>query len=150
MLVLAALAAAMLSTVAARETFAQASRTKSEVMKAEREYVAALLKSDAAAFSRLFASNYVVTKNTGQTMSKAEHIAYVKSGASKFRRAEITDVTVTLAGNAAVVTGQLSSDQTDETGAHSATSRYTHVWVKQNGRWRMVSNHFHRPDPNEK
>jgi ketosteroid isomerase-like protein len=117
------------------------------VLQADRTYITALRAADVNALNKLFADDYTVTKSTGEHWNKAKHLAYIKSGEHKFLKLGATEVKPRLYGNVAVVTGSLTWDAHDENGNSSGHSRYTHVYVKRNGRWQMVQNHFNRYNP---
>jgi ketosteroid isomerase-like protein len=117
-----------------------------EVMEAEKAYVDALVKGDHAALSNLLDQQYVFTETEGVTLDRAAHLERFKGGTYRFAtRADIDDVKIRKFGSTAFVTGRLNfvghAHSTQKPDGHS---RYTHVWVKKMGRWRLVSNHSHR------
>lgn len=125
---------------------ARASDTEA-LLRAEKIYTDGLLHGDVAALDRLFSDDYVVSKNHGELWDKATHLAFVKSQGHKFLKLDFQDPNVRIYGAAAVVTGQLNHHFRDEVGEFTGQSRYTHVYVKRNGRWYMTTNHFNRFGP---
>lgn len=117
------------------------------ILRAEKIYTDGLLHGDGAALDRLFSDDYVVTKNHGELWDKATHLAFVKSQGHKFLKLDFQDPNVRIYGATAVVTGQLNHHFRDEVGEFTGQSRYTHVYVKRNGRWYMTTNHFNRFGP---
>ena len=114
------------------------------VMEAEKAYVDAIVKGDHAALNNLLDDQYVFTNTEGATLDRGAHLGRFKGGNYRFAtKADIDDVKVRMSGNTAVVTGRLNFSGADTQPA-DGHSRYTHVWVKKMGRWRLVANHSHR------
>ena len=115
------------------------------VMEAEKAYVDAIVKGDHVALNNLLDDQYVFTNTEGATLDRGAHLGRFKGGNYRFAtKADIDDVKVRWAGNdTAIVTGRLNFQGADTQPA-DGHSRYTHVWVKKMGRWRLVSNHSHR------
>ncbi len=114
------------------------------VMEAEKAYVDALVKGDHAALSNLLDEQYVFTNTEGATLDRGAHLGRFKGGNYRFAtRADIDDVKIRMSGTTAFVTGRLNFYGADTPPA-DGHSRYTHVWVKKMGHWRLVSNHSHR------
>jgi len=114
------------------------------IMEAEKAYVDAIVKGDHAALSSLLDDQYVFTNTEGATLDRGAHVGRFKGGNYRFAtKADIDDVKIRISGNTAFVTGRLNFWGAD-TPPPDGHSRYTHVWVKKMGRWRLVSNHSHR------
>lgn len=114
------------------------------VMEAEKAYVAALVKGDHAALNNLLDDQYMFTNTEGATMDRGSHLKRFEDGSYKFAtKADIDDVKIRVSGTTAFVTGRLNFWGADTPPA-DGHSRYTHVWVKKAGHWRLVSNHSHR------
>jgi len=112
-----------------------------EVRQAIKKYRTALLQRDAAALEQIWADDYTFTNGAGETHSKAERLANLKSGATSLDSiSEEEDMKVRVHGNVAVATsrltikGQYSGKQT------SGQYRSIHVWVKGAGGWQLVAN----------
>lgn len=140
------LAAAVL-TLASAPTYGQRHSKAADrsVMDAEKAYVEALVKGDHAALNNLLDSQYVFTNTEGSTMDRGAHLKRFEGGKYRFAtKADIDDVKIRMSGTTmAFVTGRLNFWGADTPPA-DGHSRYTHVWVKKAGHWRMVSNHSHR------
>jgi ketosteroid isomerase-like protein len=118
--------------------------TEQAVREAEQTYVNALVKGDYEVLRNLFDNQYLFTNTEGATLDKASHLARFKGTNYRFAsKADIDDVKIRLSGNTAFVTGRLTFAGADTSPANGQ-SRYTHVWVKKGGRWRLVANHSHR------
>ena len=131
-----------LQLVAAQTTSAktnQNNKTEQELLKANQEYDTALLRGDAAALDRLYADEFVYTNPDGEIRDKAQQLAFTRSGDLKFQSAQSSDVKVRVYGKTAVMTGRFNAKGTFKGENIDVRERYTAVWVKQNGRWRLVA-----------
>jgi ketosteroid isomerase-like protein len=112
-----------------------------EVRQTIEKYRTALLQKDAATLERIWADDYTFTNGAGETHSKADRLANLKSGATSLDSInEEEDMKVRIYGNVAVATsrvtikGQYSGKQT------SGQYRSIHVWVKGAAGWQLVAN----------
>jgi ketosteroid isomerase-like protein len=112
-----------------------------EVRQTIEKYRTALLQKDAATLERIWADDYTFTNGAGETHSKADRLANLKSGATSLDSInEEEDMKVRVYGNVAVATsrvtikGQYSGKQT------SGQYRSIHVWVKGAAGWQLVAN----------
>jgi len=60
----------------------------------------------------------------------------------KFQSITTDDVQVRVYGNTAVETGRSTMIGQDKGQIVPRDTRFTRVWVKQQGRWRLVANHY--------
>jgi ketosteroid isomerase-like protein len=111
------------------------------VMAIEREMLSAILKGEASASERYLADTYVFTGPDGMVQNKAEAIADLKSGALKLQGASLDSPKVQVYGDAAIVTYSSNDKGTYKGKDISGTTRWTDVFVNQNGRWQMVASH---------
>ena len=118
-----------------------AAAAEQEVRRTIEKYRTALLQKDAATLERIWADDYTFTNGAGETHSKAERLANLKSGATSLDSiSEEEDMKVRVYGNVAVATsrvtikGQYSGKQT------SGQYRSIHVWVKGAAGWQLVAN----------
>jgi ketosteroid isomerase-like protein len=139
---IAILTAALLS-FGRQQSVAQgaAAAAEQEVRRTIEKYRTALLQKDAATLGRIWADDYTFTNGAGETHSKAERLANLKSGATSLDSiSEEEDMKVRVYGNVAVATsrvtikGQYSGKQT------SGQYRSIHVWVKGAAGWQLVAN----------
>jgi len=117
---------------------APSSKAEQEVNKVSDEIIEALGRTDVAAIDRLFADDYIVTQSFGLT-SKAQLLDAWKSGSLKYTFASGKDRSVRVYGDAAVITGILTLKGQNPNGDFTIYARTTGVWVKQQGRRRLVS-----------
>jgi ketosteroid isomerase-like protein len=114
---------------------------KDEVMKMEEERNQALQKGDIATLERIYSDDLVYTNATGALLSKAQHLAELKSRGLNFRAFKHEDVQETIHGDTGFVTG-ISKSVVEYRGTVSTGSRrFLNVFVKKDGRLQLVA-HF--------
>jgi ketosteroid isomerase-like protein len=74
--------------------------------------------------------------------NKPQVISDFTSGDLKFQSITTDDVEVRVYGNTAVETGLSIMSGQDKGKTVPRDNRFTRVWVKQQGRWRLVANHY--------
>ena len=142
-IVYAAILTAALLSVGRQQSVAQGADTaaEQEVRQTIEKYRTALVQKDAATLERIWVDDYTFTNGAGETHSKADRLAHLKSGATSLDSIrEEEDMKVRIHGNVAVATsrvtikGQYSGKQT------SGQYRTIHVWVKGAAGWQLVAN----------
>lgn len=116
------------------------SNVADEIKKLEQQRNEAILKGDTATLDKLTSDDYTNTTAQGKVEKKAEIMDGFKSGKIKFESRELSDLDVRVYGNTAVVTGEVNQKATNNGVDTSGQSRFTRVYVKQNGRWVSVAN----------
>jgi uncharacterized protein (TIGR02246 family) len=123
------------------ESTADTDVKQKEIVKVEQEWNRALLSNDTDALSHIFADDLAFTNANGEVLTKRELLAKYRSGDLKFVSISHSDMNRRIYGATAVVTG--TSNSTIE--SHGRTShgprRFTNVYVKQDGVWRVVAHH---------
>ena len=112
----------------------------------EREWVAAIVKKDAAAIDRLLADEFTGTSPTAHTYTKTQAIADLTGGAFVVTSMELDDVSVNSYGDVAVAFTSQDEKSTYDGKDISGHYHYTDVWVKRDGRWQAVASHGTRYD----
>jgi hypothetical protein len=108
-------------------------------MKIEQELNDASIKGDVSPRERYIADTYIFTSPTGVVMTKAQGTADMKSGDIKIESSKVNDMKVQLYGDAAVVTFSRTQKGVLHGNDISGQYRWTHLFVKQNGRWQLVA-----------
>ncbi len=119
----------------------QSGSVEQAIMQIEQETVAALLKGDSSVFERVLADTYILTGPDGVVSDKAGLIAMIKSGDLKYESLQNADMKVQVYGDTAVVTFRSMEKGSMKGQDFSGPHRWTEVFVKQGGRWQMVSTH---------
>ena len=119
------------------------SKTVEQVIrKLDNERIQAQIHADAAALDRIYADDFIGVGPSGTVRTKPQVIADFTSGTLKFQSITTDDVQVRIYGNAAVETGLSTMIGQDKGNVVPQDTRFTRVWIKQQGRWRLVANHY--------
>jgi reactive intermediate/imine deaminase len=114
-------------------------KIEQELLKANREYDAAIVAGDANALDKIFADEFVYTNPDGEVRDKAQQLAFARSGDLKLESGTSDQVKMRVYGNMAVMTGRFTAKGQFKGKSLEINERYTAVWIKQNGRWRLVA-----------
>jgi hypothetical protein len=111
-----------------------------DVASAEDQFFAALLQGDGGALDRVLAADFqLVDVMTGSEIARDTLIELVGSGMLVFESVERIDARVRLYPGAAIVTGQTRMRGRFGDQPFGAHSRYTHVYVPEDGEWRLAT-----------
>jgi ketosteroid isomerase-like protein len=107
---------------------------------AERLFFAALIAADLEDLDRVLADDFVlIDVMRGDEIAKAALVAVLGSGQLRFAAIEPVESRVRRYPGTTVVTGRTRMSGTFDGTRFTASSRYTHVYVQQEGRWRLVA-----------
>jgi len=112
-----------------------------EVRQTIEKYRTALLQRDAAALEQIWADDYTFTNGAGETHSKAQRLANLKSGATSLDSiSQDEDMKVRVHGDVAVATGRVTIK--GQYSGKQASGQYSsiNVWVKGAAGWQLVAN----------
>jgi ketosteroid isomerase-like protein len=112
------------------------------IRKLDNERIQAQIHVDATALDRIYAADFIGVGPSGRVRTKPQVILDFTSGDLKFQSITTDDVQVRVYGNTAVETGRSIMNGQDKGQTVSRDTRFTRVWVKQQGRWRLVANHY--------
>ena len=113
-----------------------------DIRQLDNERIQAQIHADAAALDHIYADDFIGVGPSGTVRTKAQVISDFTSGDLKFQSITTDDVQVRVYGNTAVETGRSTMNGQDRGKAVPRDNRFTRVWVKQQGRWRLVANHY--------
>jgi ketosteroid isomerase-like protein len=114
-------------------------KTQQELLSANQAYDAALVRGDAAALERLYADEFIYTTPDGEVRNKAQQLAFTRSGDLKLESGRSDDVRIRIYGKTAVMTGRFTAKGKFRDRVIDIQERYTAVWVKKGGSWRLVA-----------
>ena len=117
-------------------------RSVDVIKQVDHERIQAQIGADAAALDRIYADDFIGIGPSGTVRTKAQVIADFTSGDLKFQSITTDDVQVRVYGITAVETGRSTMIGQDKGKAVPRDNRFTRVWIKHGGRWRLVSNHY--------
>ena len=127
--------------VFAHAVAAQSPADTKELQRLETTWNQAHMNGDAAALAALWSDDLEVAVPKMPVMGKQDVVAFAKSGRMKFQRYETSDLKVRIYGNAAVVTGKLQRTRTINGQQQDDNWRFTKMYVRQGGQWRVVAFH---------
>jgi len=108
----------------------------------DQERIQAQIGADAAALDRLYAEDFIGIGPSGTVRTKAQVIADFKSGSLRFQSITTDDVQWRVYRDTAVETGRSTMNGEDRSKTVPRDNRFTRVWVKRQGRWQLVTNHY--------
>ncbi|MGO4306916.1 nuclear transport factor 2 family protein [Cupriavidus sp. RAF12] len=117
---------------------AQSADTQPVATAAEKLRVA-MIDPDQAALSALVADSLSYGHSGGRLDTKASFIGDLLDKKSDFVSITITDQTVSLSGDVAVVRHTLSGDTLDNGKPGTVLLKVLQVWQKQGGNWRLLA-----------
>lgn len=147
LLIIAALGLSVSATQAAAPatvTPAQEAAIAEGIRDLSAQWSQAYLTSDPAILERIWAADFVYVEPSGHRFTKSEGIAALKAGGERHTLSEASsiDVRVYGGGSVAVDIGDYKEAGQDEDGKpFERMSRFTNVWVLEDGAWRCVSGH---------
>src|SRR5246500_3856477 len=112
------------------------------IRRLDNERIQAQIHADATVLDRIYAADFIGVGPSGRVRTKPQVISDFTSGDLKFQSITTDDVQVRVYGNTAVETGLSTMIGQDKGKAVPRDTRFTRVWVKQQGRWRLVANHY--------
>ena len=113
-----------------------------EIIGAESEFFASLVAGDVERLEQIVGDDFtIVDVMSGTPAPRDAFLAVVGSGELEFDRLEPApdEALVRFYGDTAVSIGRTSMSGTYAGQSFAAQSRYTHVWVRLDDRWRLVS-----------
>ena len=120
----------------------QRSSVEQAIKQLDNERIRAQIEADAVALDRIYADDFIGVGPSGTVRTKSQVISDFTSGGLKFQSIVTDEVQVRVYDNAAVETGLSTMIGQDKGKAVPRDTRFTRVWVKQQGRWRLVANHY--------
>lgn len=141
--IVAVLAAAAIASGQRARTSRDHGRSVEEAIRqVDHERIQAQIGADAAALDRIYAPDFIGIGPSGRVRSKPQVLSDFTSGDLKFQSITTDEVRVRVYGNTAVETGRSTMDGKDKGKTVPRDNRFTRVWVKQHGHWRLVANHY--------
>ena len=144
-LVIAALVLAGISIALSQKQNAstdQRNSVEQAIRKLDKERIQAQIGADAMALDRIYADDFIGVGPSGTVRTKPQVISDFTSGNLKFQSITTDEVQVRVYENTAVETGLSTMVGQDKGKTVPRDTRFTRVWVKQRGRWRLVANHY--------
>jgi ketosteroid isomerase-like protein len=141
MLLVLAVVGVLLTGCASSESEIQSDPTM-VLKQLDQERIQAQIGADAVALDRLYAEDFIGIGPSGTVRAKAQVIADFTSGSLRFQSITTDDVQWRVYGDTAVETGRSTMIGQDSEKIVPRDNRFTRVWVKRQGRWQLVANHY--------
>jgi hypothetical protein len=120
---------------------------EAELRQLEKVWNDAHVTGDAATLDGLWADELTVTVPKMPVFDKKQSLAIWKTGRMKFSRYETSDLAFRTFGETAIVTGALVRDRKFGEKAIHEDWRFTKVYVRRDGKWRVVAWHASESAP---
>lgn len=132
----------MLLLVAMGQTVsAEPSRAAAELEALSKAYDAAISQRDMAALEKILAPGVVFTTATGRVMNRAAVLEMLAKPDTHYESVQSDEVRRQITGEVAVETGRVRVRGKRKGQPVDETQRYTDVWQKTDGRWRLIAEH---------
>ena len=113
---------------------------ESSPVHAERQFFAFLVQADVKRLDRILSEDFLlIDVMTGSEITKSVLLAVLGSGQLKFDGIEQLESRFRTYGKTAVVTGRTQMSGRFDERPFTASSRYTHVYVKDQSHWQLIS-----------
>ena len=122
-------------------------RDVAELVQLESVWNESHLRNVADALNRLWADDRVVVVPKMEPLGKTDALAFLRSGRMKFLKYETSEVVVRRYGDTAVASGRLRRSRDIGGRVLEDDWRFTKVYVRQSGAWRVVSFHASEAGP---
>lgn len=96
-------------------------------------------------FASVLDDDFVITFEDGSTYSKTGYLAYSSSSSTRVEIVEIPEMKIRLHGDTAVVIGVYHEKGIDSQRSYDYHDRFTDVWMKKAGKWRLIGAHYSVP-----
>ena len=148
LLIVAALALACSASAASAQGRARPGRAEREILALNREWADAMVRGDREALGRIFSDDLIVTAGDGTLRDKKGEMG---DGGPEIKTYffDTGDLRVRVYGGAAVVTGHARWRINYRGRDVDNERRYTCVYARERGRWRMVAMQLTRVPPPE-
>lgn len=99
----------------------------------------AMIDGDKTALENIAADELSYGHSSGKMQNKAEFVDGIASGASDFVTIDLTDQTIKVAGNTAIVRHKLAAQTNDGGKPGSVNLGILLIWQKQKGKWKLLA-----------
>jgi hypothetical protein len=96
-------------------------------------------------FAAVLDEDFVITFEDGSTYSKTGYLSYSASSSTHVELAEIPEMKIRMHGDTAVVVGVYHEKGLDSQRTYDYHDRFTDIWMKKSGKWRLVAAHYSVP-----
>jgi ketosteroid isomerase-like protein len=120
-------------------TAAFAAEGEDDIRKAEAAWADAVKTGDQTKLNQMMGDGLVYTHSTGIVDTKGEYLSKLKQGTQKYATIQASNMGVHMYKDTAIVNATARMTGTTKDVPFDNKLLYTHVWVKQGGRWQLVA-----------
>jgi ketosteroid isomerase-like protein len=95
--------------------------------------------------SSLMSDDYVITMEDGSVYGKVGFISHTAQPSEKVAVVEFADLKIRMHGDGAVVTGSYHEQGESAGKPYDYRDRMTDLWMKTDGKWKLVASHYSIP-----
>lgn len=120
-----------------------------EIEMLEQQWRRAVLSNDYKEMNQLLADDYVGITSNGAVENKAQTLAQSRAGTIRITQLNLSDIHIRVYEGTAVVTSKADLEGTNGASDISGQYRYTRVYTRRMGHWKIVSfeaSRMHDPD----
>jgi ketosteroid isomerase-like protein len=105
----------------------------------DHKWADATAHADLAALNTILSDDLTYTHSSGETQSKAEFIASIRSKELQYHSIEFESAEARSYGNTAIISSHVRVQVTASGHDLSVHACFLHVWIKKNGHWQLVA-----------
>jgi hypothetical protein len=117
-------------------------RVVEAIRKLDNERIQAQIHADVPVLDRIYSNDFIGVGPSGTVRTKPQVVADFTSGDLKFQSIITKEVQIRVYANTAVETGLSTMIGQDKGKAVPRDNRFTRVWIRRQGRWHLVLNHY--------
>lgn len=127
-------------TINIEKSFAQNSKSMTEITNAVEQLRKAMVDGDTVTLEKLTSSELSYGHSSGKLQTKKEFVSDIATGVSDFVSIDLTDQNIRVVDNTAIVRHILSAATNDKgKGPGTVKLGVLLVWVKNNGQWQLLA-----------
>jgi hypothetical protein len=116
----------------------ESNNVEQEILKLDAELFDAIWRADTKERERIAADDLIYTTYYGSTLNKSEWLAHVTKPTPQNSKQIRDDLKVRVFGDTVVINGRLTMKVVNPQSVGRVQSRYTNVYAKRQGQWRLV------------
>jgi ketosteroid isomerase-like protein len=124
---------------------AQVNSNNAQLTELETRIADAVVRRDTKFLAGFYSDGFVRTDPSSGQLNKEQWLTRLKSNRDKIESIAVSDIAVRFFGDTAIVTGRMTTQgrnpETDSDQKYRRLDRFTHTFVKQNGRWQLIASH---------
>jgi ketosteroid isomerase-like protein len=124
---------------------AQESSEAATIRALEMKWADSYKKRQVDIMSSLISDDYVITMEDGSVYGKVGFISHTAVPSEHVDISEFSDLKIRMHGDAAVVTGSYHEQGQSGGKPYEYRDRMTDLWMKTDGKWKLVASHYSLP-----